>query len=221
MAEKSRPRGRPRAYDPGQALDIAAELFWVHGFSDTSLDELSAAMGMGRPSIYNAFGDKEALFLRALERFRDTVGSAPLRAFAGADSIQDALDAFFRQIVEYTTAERSHLGCLIGSIAPATDLPDVHEFLKTNLALTEEQIAKRLAAAVQSGELPSDYSAAQGARRAVNAMLSLGARARLGSSRDDLLSDAAGATSIVLGIPRDVSAPGSARPVRAAAPGTA
>jgi AcrR family transcriptional regulator len=220
MAEKSRPRGRPRAYDPEQALDSAAELFWVHGFSDTSLDDLSAAMGMGRPSIYNAFGDKEALFLRALERFRDTVGSAPLRAFADEDSIQDALDAFFRQIVEYTTADRSHLGCLIGSIAPATDLPDVREFLKTNLALTEEQIAKRLAAAAQSGELPSDYSAEQGARRAINAMLSLGARARLGSSREDLLSDAAGATSIVLGTPRDVSGSGSRPPARRAATGT-
>jgi AcrR family transcriptional regulator len=217
MVEKSRPRGRPRAYDPEQALDSAAELFWVNGFSETTLDELSTAMGMGRPSIYNAFGDKEALFLRALERFRDTVGSTPLRAFAGEDSIQDALDAFFGQIVEYTTRDRSHLGCLIGSIAPATDLPGVREFLTTNLALTEDQIAKRLAAAVESGELPSDYSAAQGARRAVNAMLSLGARARLGSSCDDLLSDATSATSIVLGIPGRVTGSGSGPPARRAA----
>jgi AcrR family transcriptional regulator len=156
-------------------------------------------MGMGRPSIYNAFGDKEALFLRVLERFRDTVGSNPLRAFAAAESIRDALDAFFRQIVEYTTADSSHLGCLIGSIAPVTDLPDVRQFLEANLALTEDQLATRLAEAVQGGELPSDYSAAQGARRAVNAMLSLGARARLGSSRQELLDDAATATSIVLG----------------------
>lgn len=201
MAEKSRPRGRPRAYDPDAALDVAAELFWTNGFSETSLDQLSAAMGMGRPSIYHAFGDKEALFLHALERFRDTVGSTPLRAFADAGSIADALDVFFRGIVEYTTAEDSHLGCLIGSIAPATDLPDVHAFLSANLTFTEQQIAQRLADAVANGELPSDYSAEQGARRAVNAMLALGARARLGSSREDLLSDAATATQIVLGVP--------------------
>jgi AcrR family transcriptional regulator len=202
MVEKARQRGRPRTFDSAVALESAAELFWAKGFADTSLDDLSAAMGMGRPSIYNAFGDKESLFLRALERFRDTVGATPLRAFAEADSIREALDALFRQTVEYTTADASHLGCLLGNIAPATAAPDVRRFLKANLAMTEERIAERLSAAVQTGELPPAYSAEQGAHDAVNAMLSLAARARLGSSREDLLGDAASATAIVLGIPR-------------------
>jgi AcrR family transcriptional regulator len=199
MVEKPKSRGRPRAYDPAVALDSAAELFWAKGFADTSLDDLSSSMGMGRPSIYNAFGDKETLFLRALERFRDTIASAPLRAMDGEDSIGDALDAFFRGIVEYTTADRSHPGCLIGSVAAVTDLPEVRAFLSENLAETEAQIADRLTAGVRSGQLPPAYSAEQGARRAVNAMLALSARARLGSSRKELLADAADATSTVLG----------------------
>jgi AcrR family transcriptional regulator len=199
MVENSKPRGRPRAYDPAVALDGAAQLFWAKGFADTSLDDLSAAMGMGRPSIYNAFGDKEALFLRALERFRDTIASTPMRAMDGEDLIANALDAFFRQIVEYTTADRSHPGCLLGSVAPVTDTPEVRRFLKANLDVTEAQIADRLSTAVRCGQLPSDYSAAQGARRAANAMMSLAARARLGSSREELLTDAAFATSTVLG----------------------
>jgi AcrR family transcriptional regulator len=189
MVEKDRSRGRPRAYDTAQALDGAAELFWRKGFAGTSLDDLSAAMGMGRPSIYNAFGDKEALFLRALERFRETTGSSPMRAMDGEDSI-----------VKYTTADRSHLGCLLGSVAPVTDIPEVRRFLKANLAVTEEQIADRLSAAVRSGQLPADFSVERGARRAVNAIVSLAARARLGSSRKELLTDAADATSTVLGI---------------------
>jgi AcrR family transcriptional regulator len=199
MVEKAKTRGRPRSYDPDVALDSAAQLFWAKGFADTSLDDLSAAMRMGRPSIYNAFGDKEALFLRALERYRETVGSTPLRAMDGKDSIKDALDSFFRQTVEYTTADRSHLGCLLGSVAPVTDHPAVRRFLKKNLAATEAQLADRLAAAVRSGQLPPDYDADHGARRAINAMVSLAARARLGSSRDELLADAADATSMVLG----------------------
>jgi AcrR family transcriptional regulator len=202
MVQKSKPRGRPRAYNPDTALDRAAELFWNNGFDETTLDDLSAAMGMRRPSIYLAFGDKESLFLRALERFRDTIGATPLRAFVDADSIREALDALFRKTIEYTTADPAHLGCLLGNIAPATGLPDVRGFLKANLAMTEERIAERLTAAVQTGELPPDYSAEQGAHEAVNAMLSLAARARLGSSREDLLGDAASATAIVLGIPR-------------------
>jgi AcrR family transcriptional regulator len=199
VVEKAKPRGRPRAYDPAVALDSAAEQFWVKGFADTSLDDLSAAMDMGRPSIYNAFGDKEALFLRALERFRDTTGSGPMRAMEAEHSIEAGLDAFFRQIVTYTTADPSHLGCLIGSVAPVPNLPEVRRFLKANLDVTVGQIADRLSVAVRNGELPAGYSVEQGARRAVNAMLSLAARARLGSSRKALLADAADATSTVLG----------------------
>jgi TetR/AcrR family transcriptional regulator, copper-responsive repressor len=199
MVEKTRQRGRPRSFDSDVVLDSAAQVFWAKGFADTSLDDLSAAMGMGRPSIYNAFGDKEALFMRALERYRDTTGSGPLRAMDTEDSIRNALNAFFRQIVEYTTADRSHLGCLVGSVAPVTEIPEVRRFLKENLVATEASIAERLSAAVQHGQLPSDYSPKRGARRAINAMLSLAARARLGSSREELFSDAEDATSMVLG----------------------
>jgi hypothetical protein len=71
--------------------------------------------------------------------------------------------------------------------------------LKENLAEAEAHIAERLSASVQRGQLPSGYSPEQGARRAINAMLSLNARARIGTSRDELLSDAGDATSAVLG----------------------
>jgi AcrR family transcriptional regulator len=199
VEQKSGQRGRPRAYDTDAVLDRAAEVFWTNGYSATSLDDLSAAMGMGRPSIYNAFGDKNDLFLRALERYRDTVAGAPLRAFEAADSVSDALDAFFRQTVEYTTADSSHLGCLLVNVAPATDSPEVRRFLRETLAGAEELIGHRLTSAADSGELPSGYSAREGARRAVNLMLSLGARARMGTPRADLLRDAATATAIVIG----------------------
>jgi AcrR family transcriptional regulator len=209
MVEKSRQRGRPRSYDPETALDSAARLFWAKGYADTTLDELSAAMGMGRPSIYNAFGDKEALFLLALRRYRETVGSSPLRAMNAEESVRDGLDAFFAQIVEYTTADISHLGCLLGSTAAVTDLPDVQAYLETNLEAYQTDIVDYLSAAVRSGQLPSGYPTVQGARRAVNAMLSLTARARLGAPRQQLLADAADATSQVLELqpPTETSRP--------------
>src|ERR1700674_1550160 len=67
---KPRPRGRPRAYDPDVALAQAIDTFWDAGYAGTSLDDLSAATGMNRPSLYGAFGDKRALYLKALERYR-------------------------------------------------------------------------------------------------------------------------------------------------------
>jgi AcrR family transcriptional regulator len=194
-----RARGRPRSFDAEVALDSAAELFWAHGYSATSLDELSATMGMGRPSIYNAFGDKQELFLRVLERFRDTTASAPLQALEREELVGPAVDAFFEEVVAYTTADRGHRGCLLGSVAISSDLPAVQRFLRTNLRTTETRIAKRLATAVDAGQLPADYSASAGARRMVNSMLALGTRARLGTPRRELLSDAAQATNAVLG----------------------
>src|SRR5262249_17102093 len=78
MVQKSAPagpgpapkgRGRPRAYDPETALQTAIEAFWQAGYSGTSLDDLSAATGMNRPSLYGAFGDKRALYLKALDHY--------------------------------------------------------------------------------------------------------------------------------------------------------
>src|SRR5690349_17005449 len=83
-------RGRPRAYDPEQALARAAARFWQAGYAGTSLDDLSEATGMNRPSLYAAFGDKRDLYLKTLAYYRDEsrvigrdaqAGDPPLRVF--------------------------------------------------------------------------------------------------------------------------------------------
>ena len=80
-AEKPR-RGRPRQYDPDRALAGAADAFWQSGYAGTSLDELSAATGMNRPSLYAAFGDKSDLYLKTLERYRDQSRALALELLA-------------------------------------------------------------------------------------------------------------------------------------------
>lgn len=198
MAEKPRTRGRPRAYDPDAALDRAVELFWANGFQGTSLDDLGAAMKMGRPSIYNAFGDKEQLFLKALARYRDTVGSTPLHAMEGIDDVDAALDGFFSQIVNYATEDSSHLGCLFGSVAIATSTQSVRAFLRENLEWLQAQLATRLQAAVDAEQLPPSFPVARGARRAINELLSIAVRARMGIPRDELIAAVHDATLGVL-----------------------
>jgi len=64
-------RGRPRAYEPEVALARALDVFWKEGFAATSLDDLSAATGMNRPSLYGAFGDKRELYIKSYESYRD------------------------------------------------------------------------------------------------------------------------------------------------------
>src|ERR1700730_11981301 len=70
--EKGEPkkRGRPRAYDPATAVARATETFWKAGYAGTSLDDLVAATGMNRPSLYAAFGDKRDLYLKTLTRYQ-------------------------------------------------------------------------------------------------------------------------------------------------------
>src|SRR5262245_20822174 len=91
MVHKSarRPRGRPRKYDPDDALAKAMGAFWDRGYAATSLDDISAATGMNRPSLYAAFGDKQAIYLKAIERYR--AGPALTKALAEGTTLRDAL----------------------------------------------------------------------------------------------------------------------------------
>src|SRR5688500_7458339 len=93
MVQKSvkRPRGRPRAYEPKQALAQVTDAFWLAGYAATSLDDLSAATGMNRPSLYAAFGDKRALYLKTLETYVERGRRSIQAALTGEGSAADAL----------------------------------------------------------------------------------------------------------------------------------
>src|SRR6186713_2426376 len=75
-------RGRPRAYEPDVALGKALDLFRKDGFAATSLDDLSAATGMNRPSLYGAFGDKRELYIKSYESYRDRARVRMAEVFA-------------------------------------------------------------------------------------------------------------------------------------------
>ena len=98
VQKESARRGRPRSYDPDIALANAMAVFWHAGYSGTSLDDITAGTGMNRPSLYGAFGDKRALYLHPLERYR-ALGRA---AFAAALSPDRPLREALRQV--YDTA---------------------------------------------------------------------------------------------------------------------
>src|SRR5215831_4474501 len=92
-----RPRGRPRAYDPEIALQRATESFWRAGYAATSLDDLSAATGMNRPSLYGAFGDKRELYLAALRRYWKLSHVAMDEALAYDRTLREVLRRLYRK----------------------------------------------------------------------------------------------------------------------------
>src|SRR3974390_3412078 len=86
-----RRRGRPRAFEPDAALGKAMDAFWKDGFAATSLDDLSAATGLNRPSLYGAFGDKRALYLQAYRQYRELTREAFAPLFAARKPLRAKL----------------------------------------------------------------------------------------------------------------------------------
>jgi hypothetical protein len=103
--------GRPRGYDPEVALDKAAQLFWKHGYSAVSLDDLVLATGMKRPSLAAAFGDKRAIYLRTLERYRDRSRAQAKELLAESPDLKTFLNRFYAAAIDiYVSSGNSALG---------------------------------------------------------------------------------------------------------------
>ncbi|MEK8127623.1 TetR/AcrR family transcriptional regulator [Paenibacillus filicis] len=103
---------RPREFDEEKALDAAMQLFWEKGYEAASLTELTARMGIQRPSIYSAFGDKLQLFEAALRRYTTNHASRVRGQFQGKSSVREAFRLYFENLVDEEYKEGPNRGCL-------------------------------------------------------------------------------------------------------------
>ena len=106
---------RPRAFDEAAALDAAMQRFWQHGYAATSVRDLGQVMGLGSASLYNAFGDKHALFARCLDRYLDGNMRERIARLAATLPPRAAIAAFLEEVVERSLADRR--GCLLVNAA--------------------------------------------------------------------------------------------------------
>src|SRR3954462_7088202 len=105
-------RGRPRAYEPEVALARALDVFWKEGFAATSLDDLSAATGMNRPSLYGAFGDKRELYIKSYARYRADARAAMQEIFREELPIRKRLERIFKVALDiYLSGDTGPRGC--------------------------------------------------------------------------------------------------------------
>src|SRR6478752_8329148 len=104
-------RGRPRGFDTDEALDRAVEVFWRQGYEGTTLDDLTGAMGINRPSLYAAFGNKEATFRRAVERYSQVDMSYVAEALAQTTT-RAVAEHYLRSNVVAITRPGKPAGCL-------------------------------------------------------------------------------------------------------------
>ncbi|MCA1407358.1 TetR/AcrR family transcriptional regulator [Ensifer sp. IC3342] len=189
-------RGRPVQYDREQALERASDLFWSAGFAATSLDDLSAATQMTRPSLAGAFGDKEALYIAALMRYRDASVDAMREILSGKRSLRTELAEVLDKATDvYMASADAARGCLLIGTASveAVHRPAVRQVLQESLGAFNAVLEERIRNAIADGELDPEANAAGLASVTSAVMHSLAVRARAGEPRDalDKLSDVA------------------------------
>lgn len=182
-------RGRPRAFEPEAALSRALDTFRDSGFAATSLDDLSAAMGINRPSLYGAFGDKRDLFLKAYARYRAEVGEQFAKVFDPALSLRQALEGIFSTALDlYLAGENGPRGCFTvmtaGSEAMAD--PEIRDTVLRALASTDKALTKLFELALSRGELPPDSDIALRVQVTGSTIHTIALRARARTPRPEL-----------------------------------
>jgi AcrR family transcriptional regulator len=196
-------RGRPRSFDERQALEKAIQVFRAKGYDGVTIDDLVVGMGVGRPSLYSIFGDKRAIFLRALRAYGEEKGALAAKALFAPQTLRDSLAAFLRHVVETATQEGSAPGCLIVCIAPLVDDAEVRQFAQDAAAAATAQVERRFRDGVSAGELPHDFPISARASQVMDLGRGLTMRAQMGAPRKTLLRDAEDAVDLVLLPPRD------------------
>lgn len=187
-------RGRPRAYDPEAALARAAATFWKAGYAGTSLDDLSEATGMNRPSLYAAFGDKRDLYLKTLEHYREQSRALAQQVLADNPPLRVFLKRFYDKALELYFGDGPR-GCYtIGTAATVAAVDDdVRRFLAEGVRGADAFLKRRIEKAKAEGEISRDADPAALAFIATATMHTLAVRSRAGLSRKELdaLVDAA------------------------------
>lgn len=191
-------RGRPRSFDRDTALDAAVLVFWEKGYEGTSLTDLTAAMGINRPSMYATYGNKRQLFLHAIDRYAATHGSRAFSALRREPDNRAAVEEFFKASIDCALAEGTPRGCLINTVATDaaesdSELRDKlsHMFKQTDAAIARRMMANRTNS--QDGHSEPEMLA----HMAHSVTHSIMTRARTGATRQELTQLAEAFTTIM------------------------
>ncbi|HEY8478984.1 MAG TPA: TetR/AcrR family transcriptional regulator [Spirillospora sp.] len=178
------PGGRPRSFDADAALDRALEVFWRQGYEGTSLTDLTAAMGINKPSLYAAFGNKEELFGKVLARYLDGPGAytaAALRAPTG----REVVERMILGAVDLTAGEGTPRGCLCVNSVHACG-PDARTVRRDAVAARKAGEAALRRRLEQAADLPARHEPATLAALVQTICDGIAVQAAAGRGRDEL-----------------------------------
>jgi AcrR family transcriptional regulator len=181
------PSGRARQFDVSEALDRALEVFWARGYEGATLPELTRAMGINRPSLYAAFGNKEQLFRKALDRYQ-TGPMSFLTEALGKPTARAAVEAIFSGFVRMQRDRDKTRGCLVvsGALACGADADTVRRELAQVRQAFVTTLRKRFERAVQDGDLPAETDCATLARYIGTVLNGLAVQSASGATEKEL-----------------------------------
>ena len=169
-------------------MDAAVRVFWKKGYEGASIGDLTEAMGINPPSLYAKFGHKQSLFLRALDRYVETVTSTQIVPLLENTNLQQAISGYLHQVVRCVAAPNWPAGCLVVSVATEASErnSDIREKVSGLLKEAEDIIADRVVKAAADDPKVIAEDARKLAKMAVAAGQSLATRARGGVPAEDL-----------------------------------
>ncbi len=185
-------RGRPRAFDPDLVLEQVLEIFWIRGFAATSLDDISEATGVSRPSLNATFGDKESLYLKAMARYRSEINAKldqVLTCTGNGDTLRSIILRYFDVMIRSYTGETDEcLGCAF--MCTALNEAPSHESILGVLQNTIDEFDQRFEAffikAQSFGHIGANQDPKVLSQMITSLTSSLAVRARAGASREEL-----------------------------------
>lgn len=184
----ARPRGRPRSFDREQALERAMDVFWSKGFEAASLTDLTEAMGINPPSLYAAFGDKEGLFIEAVQRYHaNAQQDCPYSDLPTARAAVESLLTFAATLFTEPGHPR---GCLavMAMMTSSTSSPRLQQLLFEQRSFAKARLRERIARGVKEGDVPPDTDVAALTNLYLAVLSGLSLQARDGASRKALLA---------------------------------
>lgn len=186
-------RGRPLSFDREAVLDKAMHVFWEHGYEAASIADLTAAMGITPPSLYTAFGDKEHLFLEAIEAYGKGPGGFGARALAEEPTARGAVQRLLEEAADELTQDCHPLGCMM--VMAATNCSVAAEHVQAALAkrraVAVESMQARIQCGIDEGELPAHADAGALANFFAMVYQGMSMQAKDGASKRALLASVA------------------------------
>ena len=189
MTRPVRGRGRPRAFDREAALSQATRLFWLKGYEATSIADLTEAMGIGSPSLYAAFGSKEALYTEALRHYNETYEALVWGRFRSAGTARAAILAYLMDSAAALTGSLADnpLGCMVTLASVGGEgRSELGNLVRSARAVTLERLEACLGQAVSEGELPGETDIRALARFVQTVQSGMSILARDAASRAEL-----------------------------------